>query len=247
MRPHPPAAGRARRQKRCSVASVQVRQAEIDDIAQLVNLQFEVYPPSRFPPVNRWGASHLEAHQRVFPAGQLVAVAKGRIIGSTTTMITTKERSEAAHSFASITGNARLQAHDPDGDALYGVDLLVSPFFRGMGVARKLYDARFALQARLQLQGFYAGARIPGYAAVAEEMSAEEYLRLVLAGELSDPTLSRQLHVGFEALGVLPGYLSDPQTRDYAVLIRRQLPRVDQSPALLRPLLAPGNVASRTL
>lgn len=238
------------RQERCPVASVQVRQAETRDIAQLVNLQFEVYPPSDFPPVNRWGASHLEAHHAVFPDGQLVAVIDGRVVGSATTMITTKERAETPHTFAEITGGARLLAHDPDGDALYGVDMLVSPYFRGQGVARKLYDARFALQKRLGLDGFYAGARIPGYATVADRMSAEEYIQKVAAGELSDPTLSKQLHLGFRVKGVLPRYLSDPETRNYAALICRELPPREKMESLGRaprlPLTVGTTATSRT-
>lgn len=223
------------------MASVQVRQAEISDIAQLVNLQFEVYPPSDFPPVNRWGASALEAHQAAFPQGQLVAVLDGRVVGAATTMITTKERAEKPHTFAEITGGARLLAHDPDGDALYGVDLLVSPYFRGRGVARKLYDARFALQKRLALEGLYAGARIPGYANVADRMSAEEYIEKVAAGELDDPTLSKQLHLGFRVKGVLPRYLSDPETRSYAALICRELPAREKLESLGRaPTLLVG-------
>lgn len=205
------------------MASVQVRQAEISDIAQLVNLQFEVYPPPDFPPINRWGASHLEAHQEIFPQGQLVAVIDGRIVGSSTSMITTRERAEKPHTFAEITGGARLLAHDPEGDVLYGVDLLVSPYFRGLGVAKKLYEARFLLQQRLGLDTLFAGARIPGYAPYASRMSAEEYVEKVVAGELRDPTLSMQLHLGFRVKGILPRYMPDPQTRNYAALICREL------------------------
>lgn len=211
------------------MASVKVRPATPDDIAQLVNLQFEVYPPPRFPPVNRWGASHLEAHQALFPEGQLVAEADGRVVGAATTMVTTRDRAERPHTFSQITGGPRLSAHDPKGDSLYGVDILVSPFFRGQGVARELYDARFALQERLALESFYAGARIPGYGPVADGLSAEDYLEQVKAGEREDPTLTRQLHVGFEPLFVLPRYMADPETKNFAVLIRRRLPAAKAS------------------
>jgi ribosomal protein S18 acetylase RimI-like enzyme len=211
------------------LASVKVRPAEQGDIAQLVNLQFEVYPPPDFPPVNRWGASQLEAHHEVFPEGQLVAEDEGRVVGSATTMITTRDRCERPHSFHQITGGSRLSAHDPEGDALYGVDILVSPYFRGQGVARALYDARFALQERLELPSFYAGARIPGYAPLADTMSAEQYVDEVVRGEREDPTLSAQLHLGFEPVLVLPDYMKDPETKDYAVLVRRRLPEAASS------------------
>jgi ribosomal protein S18 acetylase RimI-like enzyme len=206
------------------MASVHVRQASAEDIAQLVNLQFEVYPPPSFEAVARWDASQLEAHQRVFPEGQLVATLDERVVGAATTMITTSERAGAPHRFRHVTGDNFLKGHTPDGDALYGVDLLVSPYFRGQGVARALYEARFALQERRGLQHFYAGARISGYGAVKDELTPDEYLRQVVDGEREDPTLSVQLHMGFEPVCLLPRYLPDPETANWAVLIHRPLP-----------------------
>lgn len=200
---------------------VEVRQACIDDIAQLVNLQFEVYPPSGFPPINRWNASSLEKHQRVFAPGQLVAEVDGRIVGAATTMIGRSERFEKPHRFLDVIGSTRLNAHDPLGDALYGVDICVSPFFRRRHVGRALYDARFALQAALSLPFFYAGARVPGYGALKDAMPIEQYLDEVRRGVRNDATLSVQLRLGFEAIRPLPDYLPDPETGNYAVLIRR--------------------------
>jgi GNAT superfamily N-acetyltransferase len=205
------------------MVSILVRPAEPDDIAQLVNLQFEVYPPPQFEPVARWDASQLQSHQRAFRDGQLVATIDDRIVGAATTMITTHARASRPHTFRSITRGNSLRGHIADGDALYGVDLLVSPYFRGQGVARALYDARFALQQRLKLPHFYAGARMAGYGEVADELQPEEYLRQVVAKERNDPTLSAQLHVGFSPLFLLPGYLPDPETGNYAVLIHRPL------------------------
>jgi GNAT superfamily N-acetyltransferase len=204
---------------------VQVRKATEADIAQLVNLQFEVYPPPDFPPVNRWGASQLELHQQIFPEGQLVAALDGRIVGAATTMVVAGDEARRPHTFRGITGGAGLANHDASADALYGVDILVSPHFRRRGIARALYEARFALQARLGLASFYAGARIPGFAAVRDSCSPERYLREVRTQERYDPTLSRQLQLGFEAVCLLPRYLPDPETADYAVLIQRDLPR----------------------
>lgn len=207
-----------------------VRRARPDDIAQLINLQFEVYPPSGFPPVNRWGASSLEAHQRVFPEGQLVAEIEGRIVGAAVTLVGRAARFCQPHTFMQAIGNTKLKAHDPRGDALYGVDICVSPFFRRRGVARALYDARFDLQRRLKLRSFFAGARIPGYGALKDAVPVERYLDEVRRGERTDPTLSAQLKVGFQALLPLPGYLPDPETGDYAVLIRRELPEAEVRP-----------------
>jgi ribosomal protein S18 acetylase RimI-like enzyme len=212
------------------VGAVHVRQATHDDIAQLVNLQFEVYPPPAFPPINRWDAGNLESHMEVFPEGQLVAVIDERIVGAATTMIVASTRASRPHSFDAITGGNDLKAHDAAGDALYGVDLLVSPAFRGRGVARALYEARFALQRARGLPHFYMGSRIPGYGAVADELGVLEYVADVVAGRRSDDTLSVQLHFGFEVIAPMADYLPDPETANYAILVDRPLPEDGAAP-----------------
>jgi hypothetical protein len=60
---------------------------------------------------------------------------------------------------------------------------------------------------------------LPGYFHHKAEMSAEEYVERVVAGELSDPTLSFQLAHGFEVRGMLEGYLDDEADDGWAALI----------------------------
>ena len=57
------------------------------------------------------------------------------------------------------------------------------------------------------------------YADHLHDMSADEYIDKVVAGELRDPTLSFQLNNGFVALGALPGYVEDPTVGNNSVLI----------------------------
>ena len=51
----------------------------------------------------------------------------------------------------------------------------------------------------------------------------ENYVAQVIAGTRTDPTLSRQLALGFKVAGLLPGYIPDHESRDWAVLICRSL------------------------
>jgi hypothetical protein len=50
-------------------------------------------------------------------------------------------------------------------------------------------------------------------------MSAEEYYEALVAGRVTDPTLSMQRRVGFEFRGLLSNYLKDPVCDNYSVLI----------------------------
>src|SRR5579863_8579642 len=60
---------------------------------------------------------------------------------------------------------------------------------------------------------------IPGYSAVKEQMTAEEYYAGVLSGRIRDSTLSMQMGAGFEPRGLLANYLNDPVCDNYSVLL----------------------------
>ena len=112
-----------------------------------------------------------------------------------------------------------LTTHDPSGEVLYGVNIVVDPEHQGLGYARLLYEARLDLARRLGCKLIVAGARIPGYHLHADRMAPEEYVSAVCSGELFDATLSKQLMVGFQVHGVLRDYAPDPETLGHAALI----------------------------
>lgn len=95
----------------------------------------------------------------------------------------------------------------PEGELLYGVEIVVHPNYRGMQIGQRLYEARKDLAGRLNLAAVYAGGRIPGYHKYAEEMPPGEYAERVERGELRDPVLSFQLRNGFVIKATLSDYL----------------------------------------
>jgi GNAT superfamily N-acetyltransferase len=201
---------------------VQIRPTTEDDIGELLRLHREVYPPEKFPPAARWKEERLRMHLEIFPHGQLVAELEGRVVGSAATHIVHAADALRPHRWVEVCAGGNLDNHDPTGDCLYGVDICVSPHSRRRGVGSALYKARFALLNRFDLDCFVAGARIPGYRHYRDELSPEDYLEQVVAGEIYDPTLSFQLKKGFRAVCVLPSYLPDPETSDNAVLIVKE-------------------------
>lgn len=198
-------------------AEVLIRSYREDDIPALLEIQRECFPPP-YPLEQLWNADQLRTHIALFPEGALCAVLDDKLIGSATAM-RWRYHPDGPHTWAAITDYGYIRTHDPDGDYLYGVDIAVRPAYRGQGVARALYQARFDLVRRLGLKGFMAGARIPGYAQNAERMSVEEYVTRVVRGELQDPVLTPQLRSGMRAVQVLHDYLPDEESANAAVLI----------------------------
>jgi predicted amidohydrolase/ribosomal protein S18 acetylase RimI-like enzyme len=198
---------------------VRIRQATRDDISALIELNRIAYPVLADENVV-WGASHLKSHLRIFPEGQLVAEVDSRIVGAVASLIVSLGRDPLRlHTWSGITDSGYFTNHDPEGDTLYGADVYVDPDCRGRGVGAALYEARRTLCRRLNKRRILAGGRLWNYDEHSERISPEEYVEKVLAGELRDLVLSFQLKEGFVVRGVLPNYLRDPKSRNFASLI----------------------------
>ena len=82
-----------------------------------------------------------------------------------------------------------------------------------------LYEARKDLVIKLNLRRMIAGGRLFNYSEYAEKMSAQEYAEKVVKGELKDLVLSFQLNNGFRFIKILPNYMKDSRSRNYASFI----------------------------
>ena len=75
----------------------------------------------------------------------------------------------------------------------YGIEIMVHPEYRGMRLARRLYNARKDLARRYNCKSIIIGGRIPGYGKHADTLSARDYVHRVIDKKLFDPVLTAQL------------------------------------------------------
>jgi GNAT superfamily N-acetyltransferase len=175
-----------------------------------------------FPTANRahlLSAADIRAHARVFPEGYFVALVEGRPVGQGAGIFLDFDFDHPEHTLVGITGEHQCGNHDPDGRWYYGTDISVHPDFRGRGIGGLLYEARKEFVIREGRRGIVAGASLPGFVHHKGSMSASDYVDGVIAGDLSDPTLSFQLSHGFEVSGMLENYLEDEADDGWAALI----------------------------
>jgi predicted amidohydrolase len=95
---------------------------------------------------------------------------------------------------------------------------MVDPEFRGMKLARRLYEARKQLVRDHNLKRIVIGGRIPGYVGYRDEMTAREYVERVCDRAIFDPVLTVQLANGFQLKRLIPDYLHDEDSAGYATL-----------------------------
>jgi 4-aminobutyrate aminotransferase / (S)-3-amino-2-methylpropionate transaminase / 5-aminovalerate transaminase len=184
---------------------------------QLEELQRTCFPT--LAERERFKSRHYVKHMELFEEGQLVALDNDRVIGATTTLRFDFDFDHMDHTFADMIQGGWLTSHQPQGAWLYGADISVHPEYRGRGIANALYAARQEVVWKLGLKGQVTAGMIPGYSAVKNQMTAEEYYNAVLSGQIRDPTLSMQINAGFEPRGLLADYLNDPVCDNYSVLL----------------------------
>lgn len=202
---------------------IRVRQRRPEDTPQIIDIFRAIYPDS--PP---WTPTQLTSHLEVFPEGQLVAEVDGCVVGMAASLIVLWDDYSMDTSWRDFTDHGMFRNHDPArGRTLYGAEIMVHPAFQGLGVGKRLYEARRELVGRFGLLRIRAGARLAGYHRHAERLSPEDYTRRVVAGELTDPTLSFQLARGFAVIGVARHYLRhDPESLGHAAVIEWLNPKV---------------------
>jgi GNAT superfamily N-acetyltransferase len=151
----------------------------------------------------------LARQLEIFPEGQLVAELDQRIVGCASSLIILWDEWADEHTWHDITAAGTFSTHNPEGFTLYGAEVFVDPALRGQRIGYNLYEGRRQLCRRLNLHRIIACGRLPGYAAVAEQMPVELYAKKVLWGDLTDPVLSFQLREGFRFCGIMSDYLPD--------------------------------------
>jgi hypothetical protein len=87
-----------------------------------------------------------------------------------------------------------------------------------------LYRARKDLAVKLNLRRIIAGGRLFNYCEYSDKMSAFEYAQKVVRKELADPVLSFQLRNGFQFVKILPNYMKDSRSLNYASFIEWKNP-----------------------
>lgn len=203
--------GEERREK----PELRVRHAVAQDVPEIVALQSRTYPD-----IGGWREEQLLRQLDVFPWGQVVACVGRRIVGAASSLVVRWDDWGLRHTWKDVTGNGTFDTHTYEGRTLYGAEVFADPDLRRLGIGRKLYHARRAICRAMNLRRIMACGRMPGYHAVGNTMSPEEYAMRVLWGDLKDPVMMFQLREGFRYCGVVHGYLpSDDESRGNATVI----------------------------
>jgi predicted amidohydrolase/ribosomal protein S18 acetylase RimI-like enzyme len=178
-----------------------LRGGDYDDVIALQQKCFAGMQP--------WSRAQFDSQLTLFPEGQIGVEYQGKLVASSSSLILDFELYKDWHRWEEIADNGYIRNHKPDGKTLYGIEIMVDPKYRGLKLARRLYNVRKQLAREKNLMRIVVGGRIPGYGQHAATMSVREYLDAVLNKTLFDPVLTTQLSNGFVLKRLIPGYLTE--------------------------------------
>lgn len=200
-----------------------IRSYTENDFPALIRVQQESFPPP-FPSELWWSEEQLSSHVRLFPEGALCVEVGGVVVGSITGLRMNFDPKAPEHSWEEVTDGGYIRTHLPDGDTLYIVDISVAPSHRKLGLGKWLMQSMYEVVVQLGLTRLLGGGRMPGYHRVADQMSANEYVSAVVAGQLRDPVISFLLRCGRTPVQVVPHYLEDEESLNHALLMEWRNP-----------------------
>ena len=201
-----------------NINKVVIRNTCKKDIPEIVAIQRESFSDVATEIISE--PSFLEDHTDLFPEGQFCAELNGRVVGSASSLIVSLNPEYCDHSWYDIVGNRSIfRSHDPKGNSLYGDDICIHPSYRRQGIATMLFSARKELAIKLNLKRIIAGGRLYNYCEYANKMPPDQYAEKVVNGELQDQVLSFDLKNGFKYIKIIPDYIYDSRSLNYAAFI----------------------------
>ena len=200
-----------------------IRSYRREDFKELINIQAESFPPP-FPSELWWNEEQLTNHITLFPQGALCVEIAGELAGSMTGLVVNFDPQDPDHSWDEITDSGYIRNHNPQGNTLYVVDLCVRPKYRGLGLGKWLMQSMYEVVVYKNLKRLLGGGRMPGYHKEAQQITAEQYLEKVVAGQLVDPVVTPLLHYGRTPVRVVANYLEDEESLNYGALMEWKNP-----------------------
>ncbi|OZM56893.1 GNAT family N-acetyltransferase [Lottiidibacillus patelloidae] len=200
-----------------------VRNYEEKDFSELINVQHECFPPP-FPSELLWNREQLTNHVTLFPEGALCMEINGEIVGSMTGLLVQYDPENSDHTWEEITDSGYIKNHNPNGNALYVVDISVRPAYRKLGIGKVLMHSMYDVVVNKGLERLLGGGRMPGYHVKKDEMTAQQYLEAVVKGELKDPVITFLLRCGRTPVTVVADYLEDEESCNYGALMEWKNP-----------------------
>ena len=121
-----------------NINKVELRNLQMEDYDQLARSFKRIYGDEDV----FWTKAQIKKLITIFPEGQVVIIVDDRIVGCALSIIVDYNLVKSDHTYAQVTGNETFNTHNPKGNILYGIEVFIHPDYRGLRLARRMYEYR---------------------------------------------------------------------------------------------------------
>ncbi len=139
-----------------NISKVELRNLQMDDYDQLARSFKRIYGDEDV----FWTKAQIKKLITIFPEGQVVIIVDEKIVGCALSIIVDYNMVKGDHTYAQVTGNETFNTHNANGNILYGIEVFIHPDYRGLRLARRMYEYRKELCEKLNLKAIMFGGRI---------------------------------------------------------------------------------------
>lgn len=186
---------------------------------EFVRINQETWPPP-IPDRYLWTEEKVLQHFATCPHMLFCAYLDGQMVGTLSAICITEKTAFQRTSWETTSGDGTFATHQPDGDCAFGLDLSVPP--GGVVAGNILVESGiFSAVVLGNKKGVFLGSRVPRYRRYRQrspDATIEEYIGLN-GGKNHDPEIRKYQAGGFRIVKVLPGYMEDPESLNYGVLM----------------------------
>ncbi len=191
------------------------RQKLIEELVFVNRETWSALVPERYIWTKRMVSAQLDR----CPETTYCAFIDGTLVGSASFICINEQAAHSSTTWESISAHGTFATHDPDGDCAFGLDLSIIPTAQGKGISDQLLQTGFFFSIILRnLKGAFLGARVPGFAKRSQYATIEEHV-FGKKGRSRDPEVRKYQSEGFRIVKIVPGYMEDPESLDYGVLM----------------------------
>lgn len=187
-------------------------------IAGFVAVNQVAWPPP-VPERYLWTRGKIISQLQHCPQHIYCAIEDGKVIGTVSAISIKEGNALATIDWEKTSANGTLATNQEDGDCMFGLDLSVVPNAQGKKVGDTIIQASFVSSVIFgNRKGVFLGSRVPSYYKWADKMSIEDYV-FGKNGKTRDPEIRLYQTEGFQIVKIVPGYMEDPDSLNYGVLM----------------------------
>ena len=112
------------------IDKIKLEYLKVEDYKELRNAMQASYTGM---PEELWNEKQISILLEKFPEGQVVIKIDGKLAGCALALIVDYDLFDSNHTYDMVTGNYTFDTHNAQGDVLYGIDVFITPEFRGLG------------------------------------------------------------------------------------------------------------------